>query len=247
MRLIGTSLIALFALLNLAHSEEEVKDWLEFYYEDPKPAEYIAQVKLWEKNGLLRNFDIQPTLIAFTSQVMRQNRDKIQPWWLKMKDMAPEDRVFYSTALMFARVTEADKIIEDTLGDKYSEFEPPPKILEIALDRTATINMLWGYFYATGSENAIRRILKCFLFEDAPENPEGVDVPEGYHPYYKELPRLAYVSLVSNLERHPKLVEICENILATDKKLYDLERINLYDLLSEVKPEKYPIREELKK
>lgn len=228
-------------------AEEEVKDWLEFYYEEPKPAEFMAQMKLWERDGLLRDHNVQPTLIAFSSQVMRQNREKIQPWWVKLKDMEREDRAVYTTALLFARVSEADAIIKDAMGDKYSEFEAPPKILEIPLDKEGTVNMLWGFYYATGSTNAIKRILKCFLFENAPTNPEGVDIPEGYQPYYLELPRLAYISLRSNMERHPKLVTICEEIYATDKKLKKAEKTNLYDLLSEVKPDKYPVREELKK
>lgn len=230
----------------MASAEEKSKDWLEFYYLNPKPDEFISQMEAWQKEGVLRDFNVQPVLIAFISQLMRENREKIQPWWLSLKEMAPEDRAVFGAALLFARVGEADVIVEDALGKKFDDEERPPKILEIPLDKTSTLDMLWGFYYATGSESAVRRIVKSFLYEAAPLKPQGVKIPEGYIPFYTELPRLAYESMHSNMLRHEALVLICEKILESDQSLTPPEKSNLYDLLSEVKPEKYPVKKEVK-
>ena len=215
------------------------RDWLESYYENPVPGEFIPMMKEWAKDGTLQNQDAQPALIAFTSQLMRQNRNRVQQWWLDLKDLDAKDRVVFNTALVFARVGEADAIVKEAMGDKYDEFDRPPKILEIPLEMRSALDMIWGYFYATGSEKAVRRLLMSFRFAEAPEKPEGVEVPEGYQPYYLELPELAFGSLLANMERHPKLVEICDKIYREDKSLHSLEKNSLHTLLSLMKPEKY--------
>jgi len=107
--------------------------------------------------------------------------------------------------------------------------------------------MLWGYFYATGSESAVRRVVIAFRFRDAPDKPPGVDVPDGYVPIYKELPHFAFESLLANAERHPRVVAILREILEKDTTLMDAEKEGVYAVLSEIDPKTYPPKEPAKK
>ena len=113
----------------------------------------------------------------------------------------------------------------EVFGERYEEQKRETmKILEMPLDKRATLDMLWGFYYATGSESAIRRIVTCFRFVDAPDDPDGVDVPQGFVPLYKQLPSFAFGSLVDNAVRHPRVLAILEGLHDNDKTLIPREK-----------------------
>lgn len=232
----------LFAFLPLlASGQQQEKDFLEYYYENPQPEFFVEHMKIWAEEGTLENDLARPALIAFISQVTRSNRDRIEDWFEKLSGLTPEQKQVWFTGLLYSRTTEADEILKKTFGKQYEDQKQEiQKILEMPLDKRMTMDMLWGFFYATGSEHAIRRIVLCFRFHEAPDDPKGVDVPEGFQPLYKELPNFAFGSLVGNAERHPKLVRILETMLEEDSSLARIEKEGVYDVLAEVRPDKYP-------
>lgn len=220
---------------------EGEKEWLEYYYQNPTPEKFVSQMKDWAADGTLEMDRAKPALIAFLSRVLRENREQIRDWYTSLNGLTPEQKQILHTAMLFARVSEADEIMTEIFGNRYREQKvETPKILEMPLDKQSTIDMLWGFFYATGSEHALRRIVLCFRFEDAPDNPEGVNVPQGYLPYYKVLPDFAYGSLLANGERHPKVREALETFLKEDESLIEAEKNGVYDILSEIDPDSYP-------
>lgn len=239
-------LTALFLAINLSFAEDQSDngaEWLETYYQNPTPEKFLPQMKLWAENGTLRNPAARSALVGFTSQLMRQNRSKIAAWVRELRVGDPEDFVVIDNALYFSRTTEADKLIEASLGRKLEDKDRPSKILERPLNEEPAMNMLWGYFYATGSEKAIRKIIHGFRYVNAPLAPDGVEVPEGYKPYYVELPGIAAGSLLKNMKSDPRVQEICEQIYKKDNTLTKMEELNLYNLLSKRNPEKYPPKE----
>ncbi len=239
--------LALGSLAANAQNEAE-KDWLESYYESPTPERFVQEMKNWAAEGVLDLDHAKPALIAFTSQLIRQNREKLAGWYEALSGLTPAQKQILHTAMLYSRTKEADAIMLEQFGTRYQEDkQETKKILELPLDKESTADMLWGFYYATGSEHAIRRIVLCFRFEDAPDNPEGVDVPEGYVPQYKELPAFAYHSLIANGERHPRVVEILEKMLKEDSSLVESEKEGVYNILSQLMPDKYPDRKEAKK
>jgi hypothetical protein len=202
-------------------AETEERDWLEFYYEKPTPEQFVERIREFSQDGTLLNERARPALIGFLSQVIRQNREKVAEWHGALRGLSPEEMQIINTAMLYARISEADEILKEQLGEE--EFtkaqEEAPKILEMKLAQKQTLDMLWGYYYATGSEAAIRRIVSCFIYEDAPENPEFAKIPDGFKPFYAELPDGAAWTLVSNASRHPKVMTILQDL---DKKEDDL-------------------------
>lgn len=240
-----------FALVLLVHShpgalvsqdaanpeEGEEKDWLEFYYQSPTPDRFVTQVKGWAADGTLENNNAKPALIAFLSQVIRQNRARLEAWYGDLGGLDPDQMQVLHTAMLFSRTSEADGLMREVFGKAYDEQkQETEKILEMPLDKRSTMDMLWGYFYATGSERAIRRIVISFRFRDAPDKPPGVDVPEGHVPLYKQLPDFALASLVANGERHPRVVEILKDLLRKDGSLLEVEREGILEVLKEIDP-----------
>ncbi|MDF1824549.1 MAG: hypothetical protein P1U68_07895 [Verrucomicrobiales bacterium] len=219
----------------------EEKEWLEYYYQNPTPERFVQQMKDWAAEGTLESDRAKPALIAFLSRVLRDNRDQIEGWVEALSGLTPEQKQVLFTAMLYSRVSEADKIMLKMFGNQYREQKvQTEKILEMPLDKESTIDMLWGFFYATGSEHALRRVVLCFRFEDAPEQLEGGNVPEGYVPFYKILPRFAFESLLANAERHPKVLATLKKFLEEDESLVEAEKNGVYDVLSEIDPQAYP-------
>ncbi|MEM7698296.1 MAG: hypothetical protein AAF236_07835 [Verrucomicrobiota bacterium] len=220
--------------LPVPEAEEEV-DWLEHYYKSPSPDRVVAQIKDYAAEGVLEQEGAKPALIAFLAQIIRQNRADLATWYNDLQGLSPEQLQVFHTAMLFSRTDEADQIMRERFGKQYDEQKQiTPKILELPLDQRMTTDMLWGFYYATGSKNAVRRIVTCFRFVNAPDNPEGVDVPEGYVPIYKQLPAFAFDSLIANGERHPLVVEHLQTLLAEDETLIAPEREGIEAILEEL-------------
>ncbi len=214
---------------------EDQRDWLESYYEHPTPELFVSQLREWSADGTLDNDGAKPALVAFISQVLRQNREKIAAWYTALQDLPPRQLQVLQTAMLFSRVSEADEILHDRFGAAYEkQRQEVGKILELPLDKEGTLDMLWGFFYATGSDEALRRIVLGFRFEYAPEKPKGVDVPEGYIPYYTALPTLAFDSLVSNGEKHPRIISTLREMLKDDETLSPAEKKGVQQVLDEL-------------
>lgn len=236
------SLILLMSPMVLAQESEEEKEFLEFYYQNPQPDKIVEQIRDWSEEGVFANENARPALIGFLSQVIRQNRDRLGEWYLRLTGLSPEERQVFHTAMLYSRTTEADLLMKQMFGEQYEDQKKEvPKILEMPLDRPDTINMLWGFFYASGSESAVRRLIDAFRYADAPEKPDIPNMPKGYKPLYTQIPNEVAWMLVSNGERHPKILEYCEKIyndpesgLTPTEKKYLLEGV-----LKHLKPEKY--------
>ena len=213
----------------------EEKDWLEFYYENPTPDRFIPQLKDWAEDGTLDNDHAKPALIAFISQLIRQNREKLADWYSGLAGLEPGRMQVMHTAMLFSRTEEADTLLKEQFGQAYEDQKAETKkILEMPLDQRDTMDMLWGVFYATGSPEPIRRLIVAFRFKDAPERPEGVEVPEGYVPLYKDLPEFVHHSLIANGERHPRLVEILKVLLEKDESFLETEKAGVRAVLEEL-------------
>lgn len=218
-----------------APAEEAPKDWLEFYYEDPRPEEFVERVKDWAKDGTLQSQGAQPALVAFMSQVLRQNRARVREWYQDLSGLSQDQLAVFLTSMFYARIRETDEILDEAYGSDYAEkAQELGKILDRPLDKVDTLDMLWGYFYATGSESAIRRLVQSFRFKEAPDRPKGVDIPEGYMPFYKILPQLAFESLLANAERHPRVMTILRSFLEEDSSLHPTERQGIEAVLEEI-------------
>ncbi len=224
---------------------EEEEDWLEYYYQNPTPERFVPQMKAWAADGTLDLEQAKPALIAFLSQVIHQNSRKLAEWYEALAGLEPQQMQIMHTAMLYSRTKEADEILGERYGEAYQDEKAETrKILERPLDKVGTMDMLWGFFYATGSEGAIRRIVAAFRFRDAPDKPPGVAVPEGYLPLYKELPHFAYDSLLANAGRHPRLVEILRKMLESDATLLEREKEGVYAVLSALDPKRYPPKKE---
>jgi len=220
-------------------------DWLTFYYQNPEPEKLVEQIRKWSDGRILSDERARPALVGFLSQVFRQNRDKIKEWYLEISDLPPEDMQTIRLALIFSRTTEGDDIIKE--GDGAAILEKrPPKVLEMSMRQLPTFDMLWGYFYATGSEAVIQRMIFLFRYEELDLSAE-VDIPDGYSAITEQLPEAAHWALVSNAETHPLVLQLLEQYYQSAGTLEPIEKKGVRAVLSEVLPAKYQSKSDEKK
>lgn len=219
------------------------KDWMEGYYLDPQPNRLPEEVKDWSEQGLLQREGTRDVLIGFLSQVLRQNRPKIKEWDNQLAGLPPDDRRIWRTGVWYSRTTEGDEIIKEALGGKLTNEDLAPKLLELPLDRPTTLDMLWGYFFATGSESPVRRLVEAFRFEDVSEPPPGAKIPQGYVPLFTQLPEMVAWSITSMAAEHPKVAEFCVHFYESPKEsqLSETESRWLRNkVLPTIDPKKFP-------
>ncbi len=199
-------------------------DWLTFYYLEPRPDQVVAQLKAWSSEGTLQNENARAPLTGFLSQVFRQNADQIENWYAQVKDLPPHDLQLINLAIWISATKESRELLQNKLPGIFDN-KAPPDILTLNLDSASALDLLWGYYFATGDSKALRRIVAIFKFADAPTKLKGLS--EDRVPLYTILPEAAKWSLSSNAEQHPEILKACKKMLLdgqlnpTEKKWLD--------------------------
>lgn len=235
--LVITLILSVFTLLlssPRAISEEEKTpangdDWLTFYYRNPQPAQLMPQLKVWSSEGTLQDQNARGPLLGFLSQVFRQNPDRLQTWYQQSVKLPAEDQELINMAIWVSNTKESQQLLKKELPKAFAG-KTPPDILTLKLDASSTLDLLWGFYFATGDSKALRRIAAMFRYADAPKQVTGI--PEGRSPLYAVLPEAAKWSISSNARQHPKVLADYKKMLLSDQ-LNDTEKKWLDESLQE--------------
>ncbi|MCF6311307.1 MAG: hypothetical protein L3J39_02545 [Verrucomicrobiales bacterium] len=199
-------------------------DWLTFYYRNPRPDQLIAQLKAWSDEGTLQDSNARAPLLGFLSQVFHQNPQQLQQWYQQTQTLPAKDQELITMALWMCDSEESNALLKKELPKAFAG-KKPPKILKLKLDSPSTLDLLWGYYFATGERKALRRIIAMFRYADAPKTLEGI--PAGRSPLYTTLPHAAKWSISSNAKQHAKVLAdgkellLSDQLNATEKKWLD--------------------------
>jgi len=202
-----------------AASKEETSssDWLTFYYRKPQPERFVTEVRNMSKADAFSTPAAKAPTVAFVSRVMAANPDKIPAWMAALADLPDNDQDTLHEAIWLSDTKAGKAYLKDKGLTKYLK-SPPPEILKMEIDTGAVLDMLWGYFFATGEEAPIRRIVSAF------NNSKYVGAVQRYRTsekteddkkqaLYDVIFGAAEWSLGSNCQQHPKVREICDHLL----------------------------------
>ncbi|MEO6054513.1 MAG: hypothetical protein ABIP97_10910 [Chthoniobacterales bacterium] len=234
--------VLLFLVSLCARAASPSPAWFTYYYLDPQPDKFTSEVRKMSQKGDLAKVDGQQPLIAFFSRVMAENPDNISSWMKDLEDIPPNDkRVLYS-AIWFSNTNQGKEFFQKNNLTGYLKKEPPD-ILKMEPDSPSTLDMLWGYFMATGDPMAIRGVISALnLSKD-----EGALARFKNTRKTEEDKKAAYLdatfqaarsSLTSNCIQHPKVMEICESLYG-GKGLNKTESMELNNILAKVAPDRY--------
>lgn len=198
-------------------SADDLGRWMTYYYLHPQPELLVPAVLYADRNNLLTGDYVAP-FQAFLSRVFAQNPDKIGVWFNALAPMNESNRTLLLTSIWWSNTSQGKQILQQlckALPEKpQAEFKKqidsdPPLINEMPIDSTALLDMLWAAYCGSGDEKYVKRLLTSLPWADGDQ---------------KNLNKLmlasaAKWSLTSNCEQHPKVMEICEKVAASDASL----------------------------
>lgn len=154
-------------------SNEDVLRWINGYRHKPEPQRVPDSVKAMSAFGLTKDSDQSGIYIGFVAGVIGSNPASAEDLVSKMFPLPPEDQVVIIKGIAYSglpgwrpllktfieRMPARKDLIEKFLyGDK-----PVLTALSIKDDATV-IDLNWGYYFATGWEAPIRRIVSSLSY-----------------------------------------------------------------------------------
>ncbi|WP_395736814.1 hypothetical protein [Prosthecobacter sp.] len=239
------SLLLLLLVFWGTHSSfaaEAREDWLTTYYKAPTPDAFSEEVRALVDQGVLKNENSQPPLVAFLSRVMAANPTRIAGWLEEFSDLAKEQRQILLAAAWYSDTDEAREVFQKEKQEVFLK-KRAPNILEMEVNNPSALDMLWGYFMATGDAAPIHRIVTALSLAKHAGALERFKTSEKTDKdketaYLDATFQSAMWSLQSNCTTHPRVLEHCEAIYA-DKTLPADQGLWLATVLAKVKPETY--------
>jgi len=212
------------------------RNWVTFYYTDPQPDRFVAEVRRRSEAGVLSSSKAAAPMAAFLSRVMAGNPENIAPWMAALADLPEKDLETLHKAIWYSGTDEGNAYLREHGLQKYLA-QPAPDILHMPV-HPAVLDMLWGYFFATGDAAPIRRIISAlnnYQYVGSLERYKtSQKTAEGAKQAFDEIVfRAALWSLGSNCQQHPRVMQICRK-LAQDGDLNSTERDCLKAVLDKV-------------
>ncbi len=232
----------------ISASQYELIHWMTRYYQNPSPNEFINWLQQLSAEGLLRNEKKQFPFLGFAATVFNINADKVSEW-IKVIDSFPkQDKKTILVALWLSDTKESRDALSDTVhkkvlqGHNYFHFDmqqPPPNLNEI--DKYwGFLDIQWGRFLASGSEEPIVQIVSILEFASfsgsRKKYPDPKTKEEKWAIINEALYKTAMRSLRSNCKIHPRVLEICEQIYK-EKRFSPLAQKSLESILIEMRPQ----------
>jgi hypothetical protein len=149
-------------------SQEELLKWIYSYRKNPEPKRVSEAVKAMSAFGATKDMDQAGVYIGFIAGVLGANRDTAEDLIAKMFPLPPEDQVLVVKAIAYSGLPRwrdtMTKFVErmparKVLIDKFV-FGDKPTLTELSIkDDAGVIDLNWGYYFATGWEAPVRRIV----------------------------------------------------------------------------------------
>lgn len=147
---------------------QELLKWINDYRKKPDPQRLPQAVKAMSDFGVARDTDQSGVYIGFVAGVLGANPRIAEDLITKMFPLPPEDQVIVIKAIAYSglprwRGTLA-KFVERmparrVLIEKYL-YGNKPTLTELTIkDDSGVIDLNWGYYFATGWEAPVRRIV----------------------------------------------------------------------------------------
>ena len=220
----------------------EDRDWITFYYVKPTPELFVTEVTKYFESGEIVQGGNNWTSLGFFAKIIADNSQSIRPWF---NDLAVLESPKLELLLQAASLS-CDESVGDYLEENGYAREnfSTQSILNYDVDSGETLDMLWGYFFASGELEPIRRIISALNFADdygaAEEHADSKKTTEITEAIMRDAVfQAATWSLEANCLEHPLVLQHCEEIINTE--LSNNEMLYLAILLSKIKPESYSV------
>lgn len=149
---------------------EELLAWMNAYRQKPEPERLPEAVMAMRAFGVTKDMDQAGLYIGFTAGVLGSNPDLADKLIRKCFPMPPQDQVLLIKAIAYSGLPDWKGTLmhfvermpaRKVLIDKFL-FENKPVLADLPISEDASaIDLNWGYYYATGAEAPVKRIVKA--------------------------------------------------------------------------------------
>ena len=230
MRTTATALLlAIFAALaSLAHAKpakdaapppfaksEDLLRWINGYRLKPEPKRLPAAIKAMSAFGITKDMDQAGVYIGFTAGVIGSDPDGAEKLIASCFPLPPEDQVLLIKAIAYSGLADWKALLTSfvermparkVLIDKYL-FANKPVLADLPMgDDSSAIDINWGYYFATGSEAPVRRIVTVLAWSLDKNEVEKLTIGA-----------MAKWTLAQNAARDPDLLQMLKGIAPEEK------------------------------
>lgn len=213
--------------------------WMMSYYQKPTPEKVSSRLTSATKLGMFKKESAHPPIIVFLSRVMEQNPKLVAGWMKEFENLDEKQREVFLIAAWYSDTEASRNYFQEKQLQEYLENEPPD-LLKLEMNTPSRLDMMWGYFFATGKIEPIRRIvssLELAKYSGAMERYRDSKMKKDKtEALYEVTFRAAMWSLESNCQQHSAVLKHCKTIYA-EAELPELQREGLGVLLLKLEPD----------
>jgi hypothetical protein len=154
---------------------EEVLAWAMRYRQAPEPERLPQAVAAMAAGGLTRNMDEAGFHVGFVAGVLGDNPHLAERLVARFFPLDPLDQVLVVKAIAHSGLPDWKGLLARTaermparavLIGRYLARRDDPRATPVTPDGSAVIDMNWGYYYATGDDVALRRIVATLAWSE---------------------------------------------------------------------------------
>jgi hypothetical protein len=186
-------------------SPEHVRVWMAYYYLDPEPARAPDALRALSGKGLLDSELAGPLVAGFLAGVLEAKPDEARALISRMLFLPEREQHMLVLAIWYSGLQEAKTLLKELEAHFPSQKEhidyglahTPVRAVELPFELGPwVLDMLWGYFMATGSDAPVKRIISLLSLAMADALPG-------------QLAPAAHSSLAVHAMLHGRVLEIC--------------------------------------
>lgn len=149
-------------------SPEAIQHWIKNYRNAPDPKLLPAAVKAMIRAGIFRDVDSAGIYFGFVAGAIGANPQLADKLIVEMFPMLPEDQIIVVRGIAWSGLPDWKTVMERFVERMPAKrvlierhlYGKLPGLMELPLDENAAgIDALWGYYYATGAAEPIRRLV----------------------------------------------------------------------------------------
>ena len=151
------------------------------YYQHPAPDKFVDMVKSLVLLEKMRG-NRPDQNVMFLGKIMAQNPAKIAGWMDELaflEDLMPNDAAVLQRAAWYSGTIEAKAWLKAHGHADLAAKEPPPLLGSTPMTlEPYHLDMLWEWFFATGEDAPVRRIIALFRLAPSAPLPNSLELPQ---------------------------------------------------------------------
>jgi hypothetical protein len=186
-------------------STDDIMRWMNLYRTKPDPWRLPKVIRTMAEMGLFNDQETSLAHVGFIAGVLSANQLKARAMIKSLEPMRPDEQVIMIKAVAHSGLPDWQVLLAD-IGDKASNRRvlinrylsgEAKRLMELPLDTGSTLDVLWGFYLATGSYEPVLRIIQAL-----PQSNDREDVDK------LVVGSMAKWTLANNATRDPALMDL---------------------------------------